>query len=315
MHKQLFNEAVLELGIRANGPLLIKAGETGGLDPTRPDMEWVRTNNQVVLPGSSLKGVLRAHAERIVRSVQSGNADGRGACDPLRRGESCSDRLERQQLDGQAVYQRSCFVCRMFGNTSIAGRVRFADALPHSARPSATPQADEKRSDELLIEERNGVAIDRVYGSVAVGPFNYEVVTRGLFLTRILFTNFTLAQLALVGLALRDLGEGRIGIGFGKSRGLGRVSVDWGKLTVRYPLADLRRAAPPLDVLLGVGELAGETVRQTYGLPHADRVTLPDGGRFERDDWSGYQFVAEGSSVQDMFRAAVERLRAEVDHG
>jgi CRISPR/Cas system CSM-associated protein Csm3 (group 7 of RAMP superfamily) len=203
----------------------------------------------------------------------------------------------------------------MFGNTSIAGRVRFADALPHSARPSATPQADEKRSDELLIEERNGVAIDRVYGSVAVGPFNYEVVTRGLFLTRILFTNFTLAQLALVGLALRDLGEGRIGIGFGKSRGLGRVSVDWGKLTVRYPLADLRRAAPPLDVLLGVGELAGETVRQTYGLPHADRVTLPDGGRFERDDWSGYQFVAEGSSVQDMFRAAVERLRAEVDHG
>lgn len=315
MHKQLFNEAVLELGIRANGPLLIKAGETGGLDPTRPDMEWVRTNDQVVIPGSSLKGVLRAHSERIIRSLQAGNADGRGACDPLKRGESCSDRLERQQLDGHAVYQQSCFVCRLFGNTSVASRVRFADALPTTRQQSDAQLSNTQRTDEIKIEERNGVAIDRVYGSVAVGPFNYEVVARGVFRTRILFKNFTLAQLAVVGLALRDLGEGRIGIGFGKSRGLGRVAVDWGQLTIRYPLANLRREQPPADTLLGAGELAGTAARNLYGLPHNDRIALPGGARFERDEWSGFQLVAEGQdNVQAIFRAAVDRLRVEVEH-
>ena len=44
-----------------DGPILIKAGDTGAVDPTRPDMEFVRAwyNGQetVYLPGSSLKGM------------------------------------------------------------------------------------------------------------------------------------------------------------------------------------------------------------------------------------------------------------------
>lgn len=302
MHKQLMNEAILELAIRPTGPLLIKAGETGGLDPTHPDMEFVRTLHQVFIPGSSLKGVLRAHAERIVRSLQAEVAEGRGACDPLKRGDSCGDRIERQRLDSHEKYRQSCFICRLFGNTVVASHVRFADALPVG---------------EVTIEERNGVAIDRVFGSVAVGPFNYEVVTQGTFRTSISFRNFTLPQLALVGLALRDVGEGRVGVGFGKSRGLGRVAIDWGQLTVRYPLAELRHEQrPDRHVLSGVGALVSAQTRATYGFGDADLVQLPAGLDFTTDDWGSTELIAEGSEqVQAVFRAAVGRWREEVRRG
>jgi CRISPR-associated RAMP protein (TIGR02581 family) len=302
VHKQLMNEAILELAIRPDGPLLIKAGETGGIDPTHPDMEFVRTLRQVFIPGSSLKGVLRAHAERIVRSLQAEVAEGRGACDPLKRGESCGDRIERQRLDSHEKYRHSCFICRLFGNTVVASRVRFADALPVG---------------EVTLEERNGVAIDRVFGSVAVGPFNYEVVTKGTFRTSISFRNFTLPQLALLGLALRDVGEGRVGVGFGKSRGLGRVTIDWEQLTVRYPLAELRRQPHPNPQLLsGIGALVSAHTRAAYGLEETDAVQLPDSLRFTADDWGSAHLLAEGSEqVQAVFRAALGRWREEVRRG
>ncbi|HEX6290117.1 MAG TPA: RAMP superfamily CRISPR-associated protein [Herpetosiphonaceae bacterium] len=300
MHKQLLNEAILEIAIRPDGPLLIKAGETGGLDPTHPDMEFVRTLDRVFLPGSSLKGVLRAHSERIVRSLQA-QGEGRGACDPLKRGESCGDRLERLRLESDEKYRQSCCICRLFGSTVVASRVRFADALPVG---------------EVAIEERNGVAIDRVFGSVAVGPFNYEVVTSGVFRTSILFKNVTLAQLALVGLALRDVGEGRVGIGFGKSRGLGRVAIDWGRLTIRYPLADLRQTQPDQTRLCGVGALIGAETRAAYGVSAEDWAELPEGLGFESDGWGSLTLVAEGSAqVQELFRRAVGRWREEVQGG
>ncbi len=60
MHKRLLNEAILSIAIEPHGPILIKAGDKGA-DPTLPDMEFVRTNGTPYLPGSSLKGVIRAH--------------------------------------------------------------------------------------------------------------------------------------------------------------------------------------------------------------------------------------------------------------
>ena len=72
MHRQVVNGALLDLALWPDGPLLIKAADSGA-DPTRPDMEFVRTHRpdgeSFYLPGSSLKGALRAHCERIARTV------------------------------------------------------------------------------------------------------------------------------------------------------------------------------------------------------------------------------------------------------
>ena len=75
MLKQLVNECLIELVIRPDGPILIKSGiET----VSGPDMSFVRTwrngEEQVFLPGSSLKGVLRSNAERITRTFDESKA-------------------------------------------------------------------------------------------------------------------------------------------------------------------------------------------------------------------------------------------------
>ena len=72
MHKKFVNHCTIDLTIIPDGPILIKSGKEGA-DPTKPDMEFVETyhagGRTIYLPGSSLKGAIRAHAERIVRTV------------------------------------------------------------------------------------------------------------------------------------------------------------------------------------------------------------------------------------------------------
>ncbi|MGD9101343.1 MAG: hypothetical protein PVF45_12760, partial [Anaerolineae bacterium] len=47
--------------------------------------------------------------------------------------------------------------------------------------------------------------------------------------------NFQLWQVGLLAVALRDLADGRVPLGFARSRGLGRVSLDYGSLEISYP--------------------------------------------------------------------------------
>src|SRR5262245_11408989 len=77
MLKAIYLEGRIRLTIRPDGPILIKAGETGGADPTRPDMEFVRSKSlrgDIYIPGPSIKGVVGAQAERSCRTL---DRDGR----------------------------------------------------------------------------------------------------------------------------------------------------------------------------------------------------------------------------------------------
>jgi CRISPR-associated RAMP protein (TIGR02581 family) len=324
MFKQLYNEATITLRLEPDGPILIKASESGA-DPTRPDMEFVRTIYQgqetVYLPGSSLKGVLRAHCERLARTVQSDAvtpelSERRLSCDPLHARFSCGQQWEeekrrrRREISTAEIYQRSCFVCRLFGNTSLASRLRLTDAYPDDLATVRT-------------EERNGVAIDRVFGSVAVGPFNYETATAGVFVGRIQVRNFTIAQLGLIALALRDLETQRLGIGFAKSRGLGQVKASVQALTFRYPACTLNgtltlpgRGRPDSapTILAGVGAFAPE---DNYGLGDYDHADLPDGLTLAPDDWDEPYLRltgdAQASQITSLWRACARVWRQAVE--
>lgn len=330
MLKATFLQGTLRFTITLDGPLLIKAGETGGADPARPDMEFVRTGvgrDTVYLPGPSLKGVVRAQAERICRTLDHGNRDpgadnppladnplGDGATyrglNDLRYNSGRYIESIRERIAGDAdrtatIYRRSSFVSQLFGHTALAGRVRFADAYPKGT---------------ITLEERNGVAIDRVYGSVAVGPFNYEVAVDGSFTTQLDFRNVSLAQLGLLGLVLRDLEEGLIGVGFGKSRGLGRVKVSFDELTVRYPLAELRTGGVYLltgqqpfasaNELAGLGACLDAATAGSYGLRPNDRAPLPPGLEYTPDDLLGIELRATGhAAVKSIWRACIPAWR------
>ncbi len=338
MHKATLLEGTIRLALIPAGPILIKAGETGGADPTHPDMEFVRTrrngNDQVYIPGSSLKGVVRAQCERICRSLDGPERYDHALAHVRQQGEQFIPPLadnpvlskpdyadyhrggndltfassiyfnDHEVADTAVVYRRSAFVTQLFGHTSLAGRVRFADAY-----------AD----DDVRLEERNGVAIDRVYGSVAVGPFTYEVAVTGTFQTRIDFKNVTLAHLALLGLALRDITEGRVAIGFGKSRGLGRVTVDFQSLALRYPTC-IRNAQGALCLLkqrdtavaeagqfAGVGALAKVAGGfDAYAFPATDVADLPGGVTYTDDKLMGVTLQAEGKdAIYDLWGACM----------
>src|SRR5690606_2146679 len=164
--------------------------------------------------------------------------------------------------DPAQAYQRSCYTCRLFGNTRLASRVRFSDFFADPERP-------------VLLQYRPSVAIDRVLGT-SVNPFDMEVATDGAFVGTITLRNFTLGQLGLLGAALLDLNDGIIALGFGKSRGLGRVRLTFdGHLRLLGPRAlDVSPAELP-----GVELLADDRTRARYfphvtGEAHASRSTV-----------------------------------------
>ncbi|NMF66453.1 CRISPR-associated protein [Brasilonema octagenarum UFV-E1] len=306
MHKRFVNHCTINVTLIPDGPILIKSGKEGA-DPTKPDMEFVETyhagGRSIYLPGSSLKGAIRAHAERIVRTVGKDKRDSNNwnllwANDPL------NDKYDYLQNKSPSdIYKLSSFTDKMFGNTSIASRVRIEDAYPDKSQP-------------LKIEERNGVAIDRVFGSVAVGPFNYQVCTAGEFHTKIHLKNFTLAQLGLIGLVLRDLDDGWFGLGFAKSRGLGTVQVKLNKAVVQYPgciLSEDKQQICALGsekkwsktFLLGAGEFLELQEAQLYGFPTQDHQDTPVAAQ-EMDLGFGVQLTWREGTVKDLFERSVK---------
>ena len=271
MHGRLYNELSLEIAIMPQTPLLIKSGQKASIDPALPDMQFVRTRRRlpngevsevVYIPGSSLRGVVRAHAERLLRTLNESYA-----CLLGTEGYCSNPKKLGEEKSANTLYQKSCYACKLFGNTEIASRVQISDLYP--------------AEDPLLRETRFGVAIDRITGAVAFGPFDLEVVTDARFEGRIVLRNFTVGQLGLLGAALLDIADGLVALGHAKSRGLGRVCIE-------FTRAEFRFCKPPNDAILGVGELADQQLKQKYGLPDGDTLSV-DGFQATQRDALYYQ--------------------------
>jgi len=255
MFKKLHNQAKISFEIKPITPLLIQSGQAG-LDPTLPDMRFVRTqgplgNDVIFIPGSSLKGVIRSYVERILRTM------GLRVC-------------ELGRCKGK--YDRHCYACRIFGSITLSSRTRIVDAYPWrwDMNESECEKAIKAVMSSTMV--RPGVAIDRRMGSAKSGSlFDFEVVTGGTFYGDIIIRNFQLWQLALILVALRDIDEGYQQLGYGKSRGLGRVSLKPSLLEIESygHLAELAREGK----IAGVGETED---RAAYNLIESDFVSYTD---------------------------------------
>lgn len=265
MFAQQLNQIRVELSITPRGPLLVRSGrEGGGADPTRPNLECVRTawggTRSVYLPGSTLKGVMRAHAERLLLSEGvpiTPTFGGRGAFN--------------QKSSGPDVYAGTSPLGRTFGNLHVKGHLAVSDLLPGAHEPENSPERAEQVARANAVEQRNSVAIDRLLGSAAsTALFDQEVVVQGRFDGRVLLRNAQLYQLALLLLVLRDLNEGYVQIGSGTTRGNGWVTAE-----VREIVIETRRSATGGDprTLRGAGVLHREA--SAYGLFAGDEISLP----------------------------------------
>ncbi|GIV13863.1 MAG: CRISPR-associated RAMP protein [Fimbriimonadales bacterium] len=200
---KLVAETALRVGMSAESAL-----------PTATDLPVIKdSQGRPFIPGSSLRGAVRAHIERIVRAFEPQTGNGRGASNPTKTTEWAIPPDVRGELASKPdyekhVYERSCRVERVFGSPWFASRVRFTDlTLCYPVSP----------------ELRDSIAIDREKESVA-NKYDFEVLPAGTqFNLEIIAENLNDAELGLLLLGVRELENGNIRIGGFKGRGLGVV--------------------------------------------------------------------------------------------
>ncbi len=179
------------------------------------------------IPGSSFRGALRSGLESLLRGL--GRPELR-VCDPFAKGErdpgrSCGE-LVQAQREGLAevpehtafevAWKESCAICRLFGHSFLASRVRLADLFMLA------------EADETSTYIRDGVGLDRDLRTASRAIlYNFEAVPAETgFGLRIDVDNAEPHELGLllIGLELFTTGFARVG---GKgSRGLGSARIE-----------------------------------------------------------------------------------------
>ncbi len=327
MLKRLVNELRCTLLIRTEGPVLVKSGHSS---VAGPDMTPVRTYRggrlEVYLPGSSLKGVIRSHLEKVGRTLNPG-----AVCNPFLKPESidptaggspgfsevaCSEKFQarkngkmrtqggrwcRSQEDLEdtpdTFYADSCPVCRLFGSNSHIGRLSIGDAyLTKSYSPNVEP-----------VEFRDGVGIDRISGGAAPQvKFDLQAISPGVeFAAEVLVRNFECWQLGMLLAAFADLRDGLLRVGMGRSRGLGAVTGSTESLSISFLGALPGRRS---GEVWGLGKFLGDG---SYGTVAEDVLVVTPSS--ERQHGLRSTLTYEGDALQKLQNAAialfVERLQ------
>lgn len=203
---------------------------SGRGDDTTDALVVVGPQNQPVIPGSSLRGRLRAHVERLLAALHlSGSALWAcGLYEPeLPEGKICIGNLEHEaskkayealgQLEEdngieaawQALPDKLCDACRLFGaGTFWASKIRFTD-LPlvkggqTDIRHGVGIHRDTGTAAPAVKYDKQVVAADSVFGFEAIGE-NLDEVDQ-----------------AVLSLALQALISGDLALGGSTGRGLG----------------------------------------------------------------------------------------------
>ena len=322
MLKKLVNEAYFTLRITTTGPLLIKSGRAtiSGPDMT-PVLTFRNGQQEVFLPGSSLKGVFRSHVEKIVCSLKprvvcypfSGSRekdvnleqrrlDYRDSCGAIFT-ELAKNEEKREELDARTeyIYANSCPTCRIFGSTGFIGRLAISDAYLAS---------------RSITEQRDGVGIDRLTGGASHGAkFELEVVSTGvIFETDIHLRNFEIWQLGMLFAVLQDMQDELIRIGSGRSRGLGQITAQisekgrHGRLGgfVTSSLRHGENSEEPTNQLWGLGSWLGDQSK-SYGTWQDDLINLEEPVKPISRGIRNLR-VFEGEALNKLQNAAIEEF-------
>jgi CRISPR/Cas system CSM-associated protein Csm3 (group 7 of RAMP superfamily) len=188
-------------------------------------------NGRLLLPASSFRGALRSQAEKIIRTVR----DEQAACYPDDKGPrpACEVVYDKSELG------RLCPACKVFGAPGWKSPISITDFVSESPLLPYSEEEAKRRGHEtgkLCMQEF--VAIDRFTGGGSHGSegeggsggkkFNAASVYRPR-LSGMMTIDLEALQVVgasgwaagLLALALRDLLEGDIRLGFGSAKGYG----------------------------------------------------------------------------------------------
>lgn len=177
------------------------------------------------LPGSSLKGKLRATAERLAGHLNldacllDSTYSDVECCNCqtwARQNQTTLDTIRSEknsQLKLEKIAEVTCDVCRVFGSPLQASRITITDGMVLEW--------------EKTVQVRDGVVIDRdAETAVPRLKFNYDVIPAGaLFQFTVELHDLDDDELALIGAALLDWSSG-FTLGGHISRGLGHMRIE-----------------------------------------------------------------------------------------
>lgn len=238
----------LDIVWKPKDPVMVKAEGDGIAVDILPLISQVDSDVRFVIPGSSIKGVLRAHAERIVRTVCNiptkdnfleqvqlnlinelfGSAEKRKS--KLSEGkigalfvDDCYTTIPITAANWSAVENETTMTKPSNGNSERYLKLKLKQAL-------------DIEEPYRILQPAMHVAVDRWTGGAADGMLysvlepigvTWEAIELQLDLDRLQKYNSTLVKpaIALLLLVLRDFTHRKIPIGYGTNRGMGTVEV------------------------------------------------------------------------------------------
>jgi len=262
MFEKLEKIATLQFELVPQGGFTIASGDTP-IDPSLPDISFMRTYlteygmDVPYVPGSSLKGTIRSYAEGILRS----EAGDRGACDLAR---PCLKEASRdRRLSPYDLKERACLACQTFGGLSLSSVVRFSDLFPFRDESEIEGIAEKVQKASLV---KNGIAINRNSGTVLRGALVFYESLQIPFYGDFSLKNYEEWQMALVLLVIDHINLGMQKMGFAKSRGNGKVQINFTGLTLVQKPGVLqvggKQIQPTLPGLVNVFELDSQQANQ-----------------------------------------------------
>lgn len=171
------------------------------------------------IPGSSFKGILRSHVERIVPNLCNFTT-----CGLTKQEKTCCATVNKEKETEfkelwkderiAAAYELLCDTCKLFGSTLLTSKIKIPDLLVKD------PWLD-------LFEIRDSVAIDRDTETAVDGAkFDYEVVpSKTEFEFEAIGENLNERDRFLLSVGLLEMMAGNLSLGGITSRGLGRFSL------------------------------------------------------------------------------------------
>ena len=213
---ELKPERVFSVSIpwRAVSPVMVKAGRDGIEADMLPLMSGVGGGNVApVIPGSSIKGILRSQARKILNTL----------------------------FDSGDNVNEWPIIADLFGSKERAGRLTIDDVYYRPEEPVSLEKwlEEDVPSLDSVTERHQHVAIDRFTGGASDKALysarpvkrdeqdksGWEPIRLTLDASNVLSDENVRKEQALIKLLLRDMKDGYITIGFGSRRGLGEIEV------------------------------------------------------------------------------------------
>lgn len=243
MFDKLESRYILNTTVTLQSGLHIGSGRqfsiTGSDSPVMKDYE-----GYPFIPGSSFKGVMRSALESVLRGLDNQNSlwscchvPGQGCVEQKDENLICIFPPETKKKEDlinknnneyeQFIFDHSCHICRLFGSSFLGSKLFIKDLQLkfNAGQPEAFSQ----------IEIRDFVAIDRDTATAKdKGKFDCEIVPTGTqFELEMVIENPEVYEMGLIFMGFDFFNEGYIKLGGLVSRGLGKVFVDYEKMTIK----------------------------------------------------------------------------------